>query len=98
MALYMLTHAWKKEDFKTIGRKVIESMQGLPKGATMLFSYCDAHQTGAWCVYETENPDELLKYWVGAVPEINQVDIIPIIQFFPPGLDSYKLIHLMASL
>jgi hypothetical protein len=31
----MLVHTWAKEDFKTIGRKVIEAMQGLPQGATM---------------------------------------------------------------
>lgn len=98
MALYLLTHRWKKEDFKTVGRKVIESMPGLPKGTMMLFSYADARQTGAWCVYETEHPDELVKYWNKMVPEMHDVEAIPLVQFFPPGPDSYKLIHMMATL
>lgn len=98
MSLFMLTHTWKKENFKTVGRKVIESIPGLPKGTTMLFSYADARQTGAWCIYDTEHPDELVAFWNKMVPEMERVEIIPIVQFFPPGPDSYKLMHLMATL
>lgn len=97
LSLYLLVHTWKKEEFKTVGRKVIESVPKLPKGQSMLFSYVDARQTGAWCVYESENTEELKNFWAKNVPEMHLTEVIPIIQFFPPGADSYKLMHIMAS-
>ena len=98
LSLFLLVHTWKKEDFKTVGRKVIESMPNLPKGQTMLFSYVDARLTGAWCVYETENTGDLKNFWEKNVPEMHLTEIIPLLQFFPPGADSYKLMHIMASI
>ncbi len=95
---YLIVHTWKKEDFKVVGRKVVEAMQGIPKGSTMLFSYIDARLTGAWCVWDTEKPEEVKNYFAKAVPEMHTTDIIPILQFFPPGGDSYKIMHSLASL
>lgn len=97
MAHYMLVHTWNKEDFKLVGKKVIESMARLPKGQNMLFSYVDARLTGGWCIYDTENPEELKEFWDKNVPEMNTTDLVPLIQFFPPGLDSYKIMHIISG-
>jgi len=94
---FLLIHTWKKEDFKVVGRKVVEAMPGMPKGATMISSYIDARLTGAWCVYDTEHPEEVKSYLEKKVPEMRTTDIIPILQFFPPGGDSYKIMHILAS-
>ena len=91
--LYLALHTWKKENFTTIGRKVIESMPNLPKGVTMLASYTDARQTGAWCLYETESPEKVAEFWDRNVPEMGKTQMVPIIQFFPPGPDLYKIMH-----
>jgi len=79
-----------------VARKVIEALQNLPKGTTIVNSHVDARLNGAWCVYETENPDELVKYLVKSVPEMTS-HAIPVIQFFPPGPDLYKMIHVMSQ-
>lgn len=96
--LYLLVHTWKKEDFKVVGRKMIEALPGVPKDSTMLFSYADARQTGAWCVWDTEHPEEVVKYFAKTVPEMHLVDTIPLVQFFPPGPELYKLIHVLSSM
>ena len=94
---YLLIHTWKKEDFKATGRKVIEAMPGIPKGSTMVSSYIDARLTGAWCVWDTEHPEEVKKFFEKAVPEMQITDMVPILQFVPPGADSYKIMHSLAS-
>lgn len=96
--LYLLVHTWRKEDFKTVGRKVIEAMPALPKGACMIASHISAGLTGAWCVYETENVQELKDFWAGHVPEMHMADVVPIIQFFPPGPESYKVMHILSTM
>lgn len=93
MSHYMLVHTWNKEDFKLVGRKVIESMPRLPKGHNMLFSYVDARQTGGWCIYDTEDPEGLKNFWDLSVPEMHTTEMTPILQFFPPGPDSYMIMH-----
>ena len=96
MPLCLVTHSWKSEQYKLVARKVIEALQNLPKGTTIVNSHVDARLNGAWCVYETENPDELVKYLVKSVPEMTS-HAIPVIQFFPPGPDLYKMIHVMSQ-
>ncbi|MDD1746295.1 MAG: hypothetical protein LUQ16_00870 [Methanomassiliicoccales archaeon] len=95
---FLIIHTWKKEDFKVVGRKVIEAMPGAPKGSNMISSYVDSRLTGAWCIWDTENPEEVKKYLAKVVPEMHTADIIPILQFVPPGTDSYKIMHTLASL
>ena len=96
--LYLLVHTWKKEDFKVVGRKVIEAMPRLPKGANPVSIFTNANQTGAWCFYETENTEELNKFWEKNVPEMHTTEVIPVMQFFPPGPELYKLIHVLSSM
>jgi len=90
-------HTWKKENLKVVSRKVIEALPSLPKGSTIVSSNIDARQIGAWCFYETEHPEEVKKFLEARVPEMT-TEMIPVIQFYPPGADSYKLMHILASL
>ena len=62
MTYFMVTHSWKHEQYKLVAKKVIEALQNLPKGDAIISSHVDARLTGAWCVYESGNPDELVKY------------------------------------
>lgn len=79
-----------------VARKVIEALQTLPKGATIINSYVDTRLTGAWCIYEAENPEGLIEYLGKKVPEMTN-QAIPVIQFYPPGPDLYKMIHIMSG-
>ena len=94
---YLLVHTWKKEDFKTVARKVIEAMPGIPKGSSMVSSQVDARLTGAWCVWDTEKPEDVKNYLAKAVPEMHTTEIIPVLQFVPVGGDSFKIMHVLAS-
>lgn len=76
----------------------MEALQGIPKGSTALFSYCDARQTGNWCIFDTEDPEGLNNYCIKAVPEMHVTDTIPIFQFFPPGPELYKFVHVLAGM
>lgn len=95
---YLLVHTWRKEDFKVVGKKVVEAMQQVPKGATMVSSHINAALTGAWCIWDTEHPEEVKAFLAKHVPEMHTTDIIPVVQFFPPGPDSYKVMHSLASI
>ncbi len=92
----MCLHTWKKEDFKMVGRKVVEVIPQLPKGTTFVSSMADARQTGAWCVYDTDKPDEVKALLEKHVPHMTS-EMIPIIQFFPPSGDVYKIMHLLTD-
>ena len=96
MAKYLAVHVWEKEDFATVGKKVIEGMPGLPEGVILRSSHCDARKTGAWCLYELDRPEVLEEFWAEQVPEM-KTELIPVIQFFPPSEDLYKMMHAMAE-
>ena len=96
MPFYMVVHTWKKEDFKVVGRKVIEVLQRLPRGTALVSTMTDARQTGAWCVYDTDKPEEVKALLQKNVPEMTS-EVLPVIQFFPPGPDLYKIIHSLSS-
>lgn len=93
--LFLALHTWKPENFNKIGKKVIESMPRLPAGTKMLYSYVDARKTGAWCVYETEKPEQVAEFWDKNVPEMGRTQMVPLLQFFPPGPELYMIIHEM---
>jgi hypothetical protein len=94
--LYMCVHTWKKEDFKVVGRKVVEVLPRLPKGTSLVSTMTDARQTGAWCVYDTDKPAEVKALLDKNVPEMTS-EMLPVIQFFPPGPDLYKIVHILSS-
>lgn len=96
MSLYIVVHTWKKEDFKVVGKKVIEALPKLPKGITFVYSVTDARQTGAWCVYDTDRPADVKAFLDKNVPE-QTCEILPVIQFYPPGPDLYKIMHALTS-
>jgi hypothetical protein len=50
MTIFMTIHKWKKEDLKTVAKKVIEAMGQTLEGAKMISSHLRADQCGAWCV------------------------------------------------
>jgi hypothetical protein len=75
---------------------VIEALQNLPKGTTIISSHVDARLTGAWCIYEMEKPEVLIQYLSKSVPEMTN-QAIPVIQFYPPGPDLYKMMHIMSG-
>jgi hypothetical protein len=92
----MCVHTWKKEDFKVVGKAVIEVLPQLPKGTTLVYSMTDARQTGAWCVYDTDKPSEVKALLDKHIPQMTS-EMLPIIQFFPPSADIYKILHILAS-
>jgi len=94
--LFIVVHKWKKEEFKTVAKKVIEAMQQLPEGMAMCTSYCDANQTGAWCLWEAESAEQLEKFLKKMIPEMS-CDAKPVVQFFPPSPDLYMLMHTILS-
>ncbi len=96
MPLHMVVHTWKKDDFKVVGRKVIEALPKLPQGTAIISSMSDARQTGAWCVYDTDNPAGLKTFLDKHVPEMTS-EVLPVNQFFPPGPDTYKIMHALAG-
>ena len=96
MPFYMCVHTWKKEDFKVVGKKVVEVLQKLPTGTTLVSSMADARQTGAWCIYDTDKPVELKALLDENVPEMTS-EMTPVIQFFPPGPDIYRIVHMLSS-
>lgn len=79
-----------------VGRKVIEAIPNLPKGTALISSHTDARQTGAWCIYDTEEPEAVMNFLDEKVPEM-ATEMIPVIQFFPPSADLYKMIHIFSS-
>ena len=95
MALFMVVHKWKKEDFNTVGKKVIELMQQVPEGVGMCSSYCSADQTGAWCLWEAGSVEQLENIFK-TVHEMSS-DIKPVVQFFPPSEDLYQIMHIILS-
>ncbi|MCX6651299.1 MAG: hypothetical protein NT131_06565 [Methanomassiliicoccales archaeon] len=96
MSHFLALHTWKKENFKVVGRKIVEALPNLPKGSAIVYSFTDARQTGAWCIYETEKPEEVKQFLDKRVPEMT-TEMIPVLQFFPPGMDLYTLVHILAS-
>ncbi|MBN1109419.1 MAG: hypothetical protein JXA45_01535 [Methanomassiliicoccales archaeon] len=72
-------------------------MPKLPPGLKLISSLIDARKTGGWCVYETENPEQLVEFWDKHVPEMGKTQVVPLIQFFPPGPDLYKILHELAK-
>lgn len=96
MPLFMVIHTWKNEEYRKVARKVIEALQTLPKGTSIVSSHVDARLIGAWCVYDTDKPEELVGYLNSKVPEMTN-QAVPIIQFYPPGPDLYKMIHIMSG-
>jgi hypothetical protein len=95
MPLFMVVHKWKKKDFNTVGKKVIEAMAQLPEGMAMCSSYCDADQTGAWCLWEAKSAEQLVEFFKNM--PIMSSDVKPVLQFFPPSADLYQMIHIMLS-
>jgi len=94
--LYMCLHTWKKEDFKVVGKNVVEAIPQLPQGTTLVYSMTDARQTGPWCVYDTDKPDEVKALLDRHVPQMT-TEFVPVIQFFPPSADIYKILHIVTS-
>lgn len=97
MPFFIALHKWKKKDFVKVGKKVIEALSQLPEGVSLCSSYCDAEQTGAWCIYEAESGDAIQKFLMDKVPEMS-TDVKPVIQFFPPSPDLYQMLHIVMSM
>lgn len=92
----MATHTWKKEDFRTVAKKVVEALQQIPEGITFCLSYATAEMDGAWCVWEAESADLVKNFLTEKVPEM-ETEVTPILQFFPPHPDLYGILHTLAS-
>jgi hypothetical protein len=92
----MVVHKWKKEDFPVIGKKVIEAMAQLPEGMALCTSYCDADQTGAWCLWEAKSAEQLEDFLTKMIPDASS-DAKPVVQFFPPTPDLYQIMHILVS-
>jgi len=96
MPTFMAIHSWKKEDANTIAKKVIEGMQKLPEGMQICFAYLKADQTGGWCVWQGESAEQIANTLREAAPEM-KTDAVQILQWFPPSLDVYAIMHSMLT-
>ena len=96
MPLFVATHKWKKENVKTVARKVIEAMGKLPEGVNLCCSYLRADMTGAWCVWEAKSAEQIKNHLTKMVPEM-ETDVVPAIQWFPPSADIYAIMHTLIS-
>jgi hypothetical protein len=96
MTLFVATHKWKKENFKTVTKKVIEALQQAPEGATNCLSYVTTEFDGAWCVWEAESAKLVKDFLTKMVPEMN-TEVTPVLHFFPPNPDLYAMLHTLAS-
>jgi len=96
MPLFIATHKWKKEDFKTVTKKVIEALQQTLEGATLCASYVKMGMDGAWCVWQAESAELVQNFMTEMVPEM-ETKVTPALQFYPPDSDLYAIIHTLVS-
>ena len=96
MALFVATHNWKQEEFKTVTKKVIEALQQIPEGATLYQTYVKANMDGAWCIWQAESADLVKNFITEKVPEM-ETEVTPAVQFFPPNPELYGIIHRIIS-
>ena len=94
--MFIATHKWEKEDFKTVTKKVIEALQQVPEGATLCLTYVKADMDGAWCVWQAESADLVKNFIIEKVPEM-ETEVTPVAQFFPPNPDLYGILHGLVS-
>ena len=60
MPLFVVIHKWKKENFKTITKKIIEAK--LPKDAKLCFAYVKKTGLVGWCVWEAESKKPIIDF------------------------------------
>ncbi len=92
MPLYVLVHKWKKENVKTVAKKVIEGLANPPEGTCLCSSYLSANQDTAWCVWEAKSEQQLKEFADKIVPEW-KTEIYPALQFAPPSTGLYSIMH-----
>jgi hypothetical protein len=93
MSFFVAVHTWKKEDFVTVAKRVIEVLADPPEGIVLCSSY--VYDTGAWCVYTSElsNAEKKIEDFLKkSVPKM-KTEVKPVLQFFPPSQDIYPLVH-----
>ena len=96
MALFMMSHKWKKEDFKLVTKKVIECLAHVPEGTAVLSTYSKVDSTGAVCIWQANSGEQIVDYMRKTVPEMES-DVVPVLQFFPPAPDIYTIIYSLIS-
>jgi len=96
MTIFMTTHKWKKEDLKTVAKKVIEAMGQTLEGAKMISSHLRADQCGAWCVWEAKSAEQVHDFLAKWIPEM-ETEVVPVLQWFPPSADLYSITHVLIS-
>jgi hypothetical protein len=79
MPLYVLVHKWKKENVKTVAKKVIEGLANPPEGACLCSSYLSAQQDTAWCVWEAKSEKQIKEFADKIVPEW-KTEVFPVLQ------------------
>lgn len=94
MPLFVAVHKWKKEDLKTVARKVIEAGNQPIEGFKMCSAYLRADQTGAWCVWEAKKAEQVKDFLNKWVPEM-ETEVLPVLQWFPPSADLYAITHVL---
>jgi hypothetical protein len=94
--LFVAIHKWKKENLKTVAKKVIEAMGQTLEGANMCSSYLRADQTGAWCVWEAKSADQVKDFLKKWVPEM-ETEVVPVLQWYPPSPNLYTITHVLIS-
>ena len=97
MGLYLIIHKWKAEDTKKVARKVIEALTNLPEGFKICSSYLLPEDSKAVCVWEAPSATELTKFFKENIPEMEEKGTYPAIQFYPPSMDIYKIMHSLTS-
>jgi len=76
MPLVVAMRKWKKENFKTATRKVIEALGQLPEGVSPCCSYITADKTGAWCAWQAKSAAQVKDFLANMVPEM-KTEVVP---------------------
>jgi hypothetical protein len=93
MPTFVAIHKWKKEDFKTVAKKIIEAK--LPNDAKLCSTYVKKDMIGGWCVWEAASEKPILNF-VKTIPEMG-TEVVEAGQWFPPSFDLYGIIHALIS-
>ncbi len=85
---------WKREDDVTVTRKVIEAMQKAPEDIKLCAGYTG--ECEAWGLLEAKSKEQAKAFITENIPEM-EIEVKPVLQFYPPSLDLYTVIHQMIT-
>jgi len=96
MPIFVALHTYKMEDMM----KNMEAMMNLYRAAAageLPANLCSTYSDGigrAWCIWEAES-EEAVKKALAPVKKYMTVEVVPVMQMYPPGPDLYTLLSMV---